>query len=440
MKIKLARLLMVLSGIAVFSCNRATEPAPTPIDEPPVIEDITGIPFKISPVSNSAFFFRIHNSPYLFDSLKLELAGEELAGSSFQDIGGLSEARLDYSFEADQAYNLVLESVVTRDTVFRYRIGEYIHRYHYAFDYQKLTDFTNRTDFDLSPSRQTIFFCDYINNIFVLKKLNLTTDELTVLDDDFDNGNLIRALSDQEIMYGSKRWNDRYLQEDSLALVKFNLDTQAKELLDFGSQDYGRFSSVVNNHIMLTHPFFNGQEASSAVIDLEDGSKTIISGDYIFPRENTYDQIYLNHSIFDFDTKTFVEPLDLQADAEIMYFDEENDLGLAVNFDYGQEQVADTKIQVYRNGNFVFEDDYEQGRSILVPRIIQEEDDKIILFIQYQFDTEFLYDGYYELDLAQQTIRLIQNDGEPFFKYDFQLATDELISVRADGIYRLAKK
>lgn len=432
-------LWIALLAFSILACNRS-EIDPVPIEEPPVIQDIISIRVGVAPVSDTEVQLHVTNdyAPRAFEKVRLEYLGQALDSSFFSLENGLFETLLDFPFEANRGYGLVFFTQEFLDTVYRYRIEDYRHQFISNFHYEKLIDIQTLTDFDLSPSRNSLFFSDYVNNIFVLKKVDLRNDELTTIDENFENGNLIRAISDEEILYHSNKWEGRSLQNDTMALIRFKTTNGERSLIGFGWDRFRGYSRIFDGQMFIPNKQFSANTYS--LFNLNTGEKTPLEGNQSFPWTGYFNHIYLGNQIFDFENRQFYNPQGIPEESVLQYYDEERELSLSLIFNtYDNQGGFESKIQIFKRNELLFEDEYQRGRFAYFPRLAKFENDKVLLYQDFEFSPQIRYRGYYEIDLTTRSIHLIQHDGSFFNKYDFQLG-DRLLSVRNDGIYSLESR
>ncbi len=419
----------------LLNCNQRESP-PTPLEELPAIEVLNSLDVKLAPLSDTELKLSAFFSDKDFRKLRIEWQGQALDSTSFTKEIVSYEAILNFPFKENTFYDLVLETRPERDTVYQYRIEDYQHQFLSAFRYEALVDIQILTDFDISPSGKTIYFCDFVNNIFILKKLDITSGQVTILDENFENGNLIRAISDEEILYGATKLEGRSLQGDSMALIRLNPVTGEKVLIEDATYRWQSYSRIINGYMLVPNPRFSPNIYS--LLHLDSGTKTILEGNMAYPLDAYFNQFYLGNQIFDFEQKMFFAPLSLLDNNSLMYYDEDGPYSLAFAFIHNQFQGPTSKIQIYKEGDLFYEDNFQDGRIITYPKQPDLSGDKVLLYQSFDPNQEIFYDGYYELDLSNKTLRLIQHDDDVFVKYDFQL-DGQIISVRANGIYSLRR-
>jgi hypothetical protein len=190
---------------------------------------------------------------------------------------------------------------------------------------------------------------------------------------------------------------------------------------------------------LVTNPIFTSQSVS--LINLSDGSKKVVNTDFGFIGEYCFDHIYGNDGIFDFDRSSFINPLTfLNENSRICYYDEKTKYYIVT--EYFKESIREpyfSRMYVYKDGQIVFQQPFEKGRSFSFPRIMNISDNKIIFAQYHEYDSTVKYDGYYQLDLNTKKISLLQNEDTYFLSYDFFIADGDnsFISVRPYEIYHI---
>jgi hypothetical protein len=439
--------LSILVVLAVFAgCSKPDSPAPQPQPRPVIIKYVsTALYFMLTPQSPSQFKISIQSDSSrslvkLYLKKDTSIVGTFLLGS---DGNGSYSAVVSYDLIAGQSYKMVVESGNVNDTALRYTLPVYTHIYLNPFQYEKLLGLTQGLGskaFDISPSRNMIFITDDVNNTLITKRLSLADAKVDTLGD-IVNGLMIRAISDSEILTLSGIYNNRALQEDSAALMKFNINTKQFSFVDFVSQTYGRFSRVIKNHILVTEPYYSG--GNSALIDLTNNSKVIFpfsSFDFRYIDENSFDHLYYQNYVIDPATGTLQSNLNLTDSSGIEYIDSSSQFTIVSKYRLKQSMTPDhysSRLSVYQKTNLVYQGDYANNRLFQIGRQLQIDNRRLLIYQSFGYDTTFRINGYYMLDLNTNKLNLVQCDSNSYVLLDFQLDPHSMISVRADGVYRI---
>jgi len=443
-------LILILSILSVlfYSCDTEEIQSDNSLEIKDTIKtSISDLKFKLFPTATDQFTFSVLNPNSKTYTLFLKKNNKEVANyllATENKNSGISSAEVKYNFSANDIYRISIQATwETKDTVFQeeFSINEYTHKYSNQFIYEKLASINQRLDFDISPSRNVIFYMDYINNKFVLKRLSLTDKKLEVLNENFFSL-LIRSTGDNQLITSSRNYNNRYLKADSCALLSYDVNTHETSFLDWGSADYGRFSRVVNNSIMVSNPVSTN---SISLINLSDHSKRKYQADIRYLGEYSFNQIFLGGEILNFSNFSFEDRLPfLNSNTSIAYFDDHSQYYITV--EYFQESTLQSpfysRIIVYKDNKIIYEQPFEKGRSFGFPSSINLEDNKLIFYQNYVYDSTVRLDGYYLLDITTKEITLLQNDSNNYVKYDFFSDSNKgsFISVRPYEIYKITMK
>jgi len=441
---KLIGILSILS-ILIYSCK--TEVIQT--DKSLAIKDtlkttIGDLKFKLAPTATDQFTFSVLNPNSKIYTLFLKKDNKEVANYSLvteNNSGNISSTIVKYNFLPNSVYQILIRATKENtDTVFQedFTIREYTHQYFNKFNYEKLATINQRLDFDISPSRNVLFYIDYINNKPVLKRLSLTDKKLEVLDENFFSL-LIRSKGDNQLITSTRKYNNRYLKEDSCALLSYDVNTHETSFLDWGSADYGRFSRVVNNSIMVSNPVSTN---SISLINLSDNSKKKYTADIRYLSEYSFNQIYLEGKMLNFSNFNFEDRLPfLNSNSSIAYFDDNSQYYITVEyFQESQSLPYYSRMIIYKDNKIVYEQPFEKGRSFSFPSIIDLKDNKLIFYQSYDYDSTIRFEGYYLLDITTREITFLQNDNNNFVKFDFFSDKGSFISVRPYEIYKITTK
>lgn len=411
-----------------------------------VQKSINNLRFKLTATSDNEFTFVIPTDEQVSYELFLKKNNKALADNKFvrdTNISSLLTTTVNYNFLPNNSYQILIRATKTAgDTVYLedFTINSYIHNFVAGLNYEKLTTIKQLLEFDMAPSGNIIFYLDFINNKFVLNKLSLADNSLEQLDGEFFSL-LLRAKNDNELIVSTNKIGNRYLGSDSCALLTYNLFSKESSFLDWGSKDYGRFSRVVNNEIMVSNPVSTN---SVTLINLSNDFRKTYQTDIRYLREYSYDHIYIYNDILDFASLEFINRLPfLNSNSAIGYYDENS--GYFITTEYFTElepRVTYSRMIIYKDNKIVSELPFEKNRNFSLPRKINLTDNKLIFFQSYEYDSEVRTDGYYLLDISTNKVTLLQNESDNYVKYDFFSGTDKntFISVRPYKILRVSLK
>ena len=440
---------IILLAIFFVACEKEdVRTGYSPIEKDTIRTVISDLKFKLFPESADEFKFQIDGDLNTRYEMVLKRNGEELLKSEFvrdEHSTALYSTDVTYDFSPDKIYSLLIQSMSQDDsTVFEeeFTINNYQHIYLDNFVYEKLVDINQRLEFDISPSRKTLFFEDYVNNKPILKRLRLEDNKLEVLNEDFPS-TMVRSKDDDHLIIKTHWYEGRFLGGDSCAISEYDLATGESLFLDFGYSDYGRFSRVQNNSIFISKPGISEQVTR---IDLSDHSTQSYPVSIWVLRENSFDNVYWRNKRFNFSTDAFEDPLPfLNENSDIVYSDEKSGRSIVVESFYEQEQnVYYSRFIVYEGNEIVFEQQFEKGKNLSFPKIMNLDDNKLVFYQSYAYDSRVRLDGYYMLDLKTKGISMLQTDSDnygysrnDFFIYDDQ---NSFVSVQPHEIVKIKMK
>jgi len=437
-------LILALLSVLIYSCKKENvQVVNGPVKKDTLKTSVSDLKFKIYPTANDQFTFSVLNKNGKSYKLYLKKDTTELASyllATENDNDFISSAVVKYNFSPNVVYKISIQATSQNtDTVFQeeFTIKDYTHQYFNKFNYEKLAAINQTLDFDISPSRNTIFYLDYISNKFVLKRLSLTAKKLDVLDENFFSL-LIRAKSDNQLITRTSKYNNRYLKRDSCAVISYDINTHETSFIDWGSSDYGRYSRVVNNSIMVSNPVFTN---TVSLVNLADNSKKTYPADIRFLSEYNFNQIAMGGEILNFNNLNFENKLPfISSNSSIAYFDDNSQY--YITQEYFRESESSSyfsRMIIYKDNKIVYEQPFEKGRWFNFPRVINLKDNKFIFQQGYEYDSIVRFDGYYLLDISTKKITFLQNDNNKYVKYDFFNGTDKnaFISVRPYEIYKI---
>jgi hypothetical protein len=436
--------ILILLLVFLAACSRKDTPVPAP--RPVYIKDSdSSLKFKIIPLAPNQLKISFQYAPggqltQLFLKKDTSTVG---TWDLSKDAGGNFFTTLIYNFEAGQKYNLVVQSGTVNDTAYRYTTPNYTHIYTNPFTYQKLLPLSQSLGpgaFDISPSRNVIFISDDIQNNVVTKRLSLK--DLSVDTIKFGtnvNPLMIRAVSDDEVIVKAGGFFKPSPGSDSTGLIRYNVKTGQSTFIDFVSSNYGRFSRVINNHILITHPFFT--PANATLVNLADNSKVDYPTGTVNPiliAENYFDHIYCNNNVIDPATGGLSMKFPLPDSSGIEYIDNATQYTFVSKYVLNNTSAYyQSQLLVYSQNTLLYQGDYSNGRLIQIGRQLSINNNRVLFYLSYGYDTTFRIDGYYLLDLNTKQVSLVQCDSNPYVIDDFQLDGHTIVSVRSDGIYKI---
>ena len=438
-------LILAILSVVFYSCETDEIQSDHTLEIKDTIKTaISDLKFKIDPTTTDQFKFSILNPKNKTVKLYLKKGNTDVANlllTTENNLPDILSAEVKYNFSPNDVYQILIrETRETMDTVFQeeFTLNGYTHKYSNQFNYEKLASINQRLDFDISPSGNVIFYLDYINNKPVLKRLSLVDKKLDVIDEDFFSL-LIRSRSDNQLITSSKKYNNRFLKVDSCALLNYNVNTRETSFIDWGSGDYGRFSRVVNNSIMVSNPVSTN---SISLVNFSDNSKKVYPADIRYLSEYSFNQIYLGREILNFSNFSFEDRLPfLNSNTSIAYFDDNSQYFITIEYLRESQSLTSTytRMIIYKDNKIVYEQPFEKGRYFMFPSTINLTDNKLIFYQYYDYDSTVRLDGYYLLDLKTKETTLLQNDSNSFVKFDFfrDGNKDSFISVRPYEIYKI---
>lgn len=437
-------LILTLLSILIYSCTKENIQTDNSLVKKDTIKtSVNDLKFKIYPTANDQFTFSILNQASKTYKLYLKKDTTVLANyllAAEEKNNTISSTVVKYNFSPNVVYQISIQATSENaDTVFqeKFIIPPYTHQYFNKFSYEKLAAINQRLDFDISPSKNAIFYLDYINNKSVLKRLSLTDKKLDVLDENFFSS-LIRAKSDNQLIVRTGKYNNRFLLGDSCAVISYDVFTHESSFIDWGSADYGRYSRVVNNSIMVSNPVYTN---SVSLVNLADNSKKTYPADIRYLSEYNFNQIALGGEILNFSNFNFEDKLPfLNSNSGMAYFDENSQYFITVeNFRETQSSSYFTRMIIYKDNKIVYEQPFEKGRWFNFPGMINLKDNKLIFQQCYDYDSTIRFDGYYVLDISTKKTTFLQNDNNNYAKYDFFIDSNKnsFISVRPYEIYKI---
>ncbi|WP_158799813.1 hypothetical protein [Pedobacter sp. L105] len=440
----------LLALILLFaSCTKDSDFDPVKASEG-TVKDAGLIAFKMIPLSanqvNVAFANTNPDQPLAKVILRED--STVLATTIVDTSPGMFTATFTYAFQAGKKYNFLVQSAASSKTIKQYRIPEYIHQYVSEYAYQKILPLTQGlgiNSFDLSPSRNYLFITDYINNISQIKRVNLQTLAAENVSNSL-SGLLIRAVSDDDILvYGDKTTQNLPATpdpgDDAEILARYSMLNQRSVFVDYVSSGYGRTSRIVDNHVLVTNPIYTRKTASLInLIDLSKVEYPLSNFDFRFISFYSFNDILYDNMIVNPANGQFSTPVTLDDNSGLVNID--HSTGYIFTATTVENAAHDflNGYSVYKGNTLVYRSDTVALRSIDFPIIYNIKNDVVTFHQGFGYDTKVNIDGYYILDLKTKELKLVQADSSPYVIEDYQMKDGSVISIRADGVYKLTLK
>jgi hypothetical protein len=439
---------LIVIALLISACSKKNDVQTWPPAIKAVIKDAGTIPFKIAPLANDQVKVSLRDDQQQVLSqimLKQDTTTLQTLKLNKDNLGAFT-ATFNYAFKPGVKYNFKVQALPVSDTIRQYTINNYSHRYVQTFAYKKLLELKQSLGpdaFDLSPSRNFLFITDDVNNVLYTKRLSLKTFAAEDINNKLPT-TFIRAVSDDELLvYGDKNTTNvpAFTSDpgsDRVVLAKYNVNTKQSTFVDFVSRDYGRISRIVNNHVLVTNPIFEDKTAS--LINLADLSKVKYSLNYFdFTRihEYSFGHILYANKLVSTTNGSMSVPVNLDDNSGIIDIDDNSGYALVSSVKENTGKDLETAFSVYKDNTLVYQSDYQYGRSASFPIIANIKNDELTFYQHFTYNTTLMIDGYYTLNLKTKEIKLVQADSTPFLVTDYQLKDGTIISVKADGVYKL---
>lgn len=406
-------IILVSCFFILFSCKKESSlndnQLVNKVTQTKVINDLK---FKLLPTGSNQFTFSVYNPNNKDYVLLIKKDTIELASFPFKD----SEASVKFDFLKNQPYDLIIRSSQENtDTIFQedFIIPGYIHNYSNKFNYEKLVSFNVRVDFDMSPSRNMIYYIDEHGQypVFLLKRLSIADKKIDVIDANFFSTK-VRCKNDSQLIVPDKDYNNRFLGTDSCALLNYDVNTHKTSFIDWCSSNpngWGGYSRVLQNSILVPNPEISN---TVSLINLSDNSKITYTGDTKSIGEG-YNRIGWNGKVLNFSTNSFEKQLPfLNEKTHVEYFDEKSGYYVAVEYSRDAENETYSRMIIYKDLKIVYEQPFEKGRVFDFPNDNNLEDNKLIFSQTYNYDSVVRFSGYYVLDITTKEITFLQSDND----------------------------
>ncbi|WP_188930917.1 hypothetical protein [Puia dinghuensis] len=436
--------LLLLAALSFTACSKHdTTPATPPA--PPLIYKYTAAipPFFSTPLATNQLQLTFPTS-YHIAQVFLKKDTTVLGQFPVTRQSGNDNANITYPFEPGQQYSFIVESAPADGIVIRYALRNYTHTYITSFTFQQLLSLTQSlglNEFDISPSRKTLFITDDEHNWLITKRLSLTDGSI-----DSSSGvpyGVLRAISDSELLVSGSSYNGRFPGGDTAILARYNLYTKKTSFVAFVSANYSRISRIIDNHLLITQPLYPGNSQLISLVDTSTTTYPYSSVNFVLIGTNNFDHLYYRNQIVDPITGTFHNLIPATDSAGIEVTD--NATGYTITSWYSPifpDSVPPvgyykSHLGVYAHGNSIYQSNNLTNCSFNIPRQTSITNNRLVFYESFGWDTTFHISGYYQLDLNTKTTTLLHCYSTPYGTEDFQLDPHTIISVHADGVYRV---
>jgi hypothetical protein len=438
----------VVALLLVSACSKKSEVKP--VDTQKItIKDAGDIQFKTIPLANDQLKLTFLKYPdMVLAKVIMKQDTTTLASQPVTyNIDGSVSATFNYAFQTGKTYNFKVQTTSVSNSVNQYSITGYIHNYVSRYSYQKvlgLHQSLGPNGFDISPSRNYMFVQDDINNVVQTKRISLQN--LSVEDVKHNTfTDPIRAVSDNELLVFGDNATENVPQTpdpgtDAIVLAKYSMTTGKSVFVDYVSSGYGRVSRIVNNHVLVTNPIFTAKTAS--LINLADLSKVKYSLgnlDFRYINELSFGHILYYNMLVNTGTGALSPVLDLDGNSALMDVDDSSGYSFVQSINNTASSIT-TAFSVYKGNTPVYQSGYAFGREVFFPVIYNIQNDVLIYYKYFEYDTKVNIDGYYTLNIKTGESKLIQADSNPYVRSDYQLKNGAIFSVMADGVYKLTPR
>lgn len=347
-------------------------------------------------------------------------------------------ANIAYAFPTNEVDLLLELKKDFNDTIYQVPILDYRHQFVTDLQSEKLIEFDNYLyEYEISPDGSTFFYSIHPSDGFSNAKLyryNLLTNENTLLDDNF-KGSTIRALSSTEFYYVTKYDGERYFSLDSAMLMRKNLETDEDKEVAVVSFDYGRFSRIINDRMLVVRPFL--AEPNCYHINTTNDGLREVTYNYPMMLESRRDHIWLGN--FKVLENTGIQSFEVAQDNNysIIAYDESKNLIQGILYDYtlSDDPPYFNKILVYENENLLFQEKAWQRKFVSLVTGDNHGDKPMIVYQQLFNESNGAQDGFYLFSENETNGRLLFSEPDDH-NMNFWVDDQTFITVRLEGLYK----
>lgn len=222
---------------------------------------IQALPFEVQALSSQKLKMIIPTANsignYQKGNIYLMRNGDTLATGALSYDPKSIEVKTTLNYEFDNhPYELKVDlQKVNGDTIYTYQISSYTYKYRHKIQTEPLISFRNfMGSYDLSPDERYLFWSEYSptanHSSFTLYRYDRQTGKKELLNEDFNGWQLVRALSDSELVTYVQKFNGQTLPDNDAALVTYNIENHSEKLITHVNSNYARFSRIIGDHMI----------------------------------------------------------------------------------------------------------------------------------------------------------------------------------------------
>ena len=410
--------LFLVLLITIVSCNDPASPVEPEKPQPQALID--DIPFHISAISSDEFKISISNEDRYYVDGEVILFNDQdsLATTDLELEDDELQANLNASFD-ENPYRLKVNLHRSGiDTNYYYTIENYNHQFknkvksESLFRYDADSYQRELRSYDISPDDQYIFWSEVRQEDgefeFRLNRYSRQAASNTVIDENFGCYNLVRVYSNSQLITCAQSLQGYTFEQDSSALIRYDVNDQSREFIDYISSNYGRFSRIINDRIIAVRPYLS--EPNTYVINLQDESHVGLNIDYRYLDEQDRDVFLVGNYRYD-TAREELEPLNTRLDRYdyINDYDTESQIMTSVRSTNVEDpKNVKVRLQVYRGDQLIYKGATFESKSIYWS-FYHAEDNSVYFYQDYGYDTEPHTNGIYRLDINAGEVSLIDN-------------------------------
>lgn len=437
--------LVLICTIVLMNCSdkQNTEITDPTIDRP--TRELLKLNYYTVPESQNKFSIILDNSG--FTSGKVIVVTQNDSVSYFFNyklyLGNYRFYASVNSNYLNQNVDLILElQKANNDTLYKFQINDYNHLYKSEFEITKLGEYTNGCyvyDKSISPDLSKIFYLEISGDLTksILKCIDLNSYQIITVDDNFRpqtsfyNIAEISAVSSNELIVKTILYNYQ-AGSDSSDICRYNINNKQFIRIAHTSLNYSEMSSVVNNTILFGKPT-GGENSTGIEYNFSTNQVTDITG-YYYHFDNRLDNIWQGNSYYDEVSHQFIE-LPFNSENTYAYFYNRNN-GYTITIYHPQVFSFPfySQLRIYQNSQLLYEDNINKKKQIFFIDGRKNSESKLIVFISFSENQDIQNNGFYEVDLHQNSIKLIHSLNKPVEA--FWINSKEFITFEEGGIFK----
>jgi hypothetical protein len=424
----------------ILGCSEDNISSISPSYENPV-KQISNLDYYFLSESNTKFTVVLENNNFINGDVLIDAETDSIIGTFNRiTIDGYIKTAASITYpDLFKPIGLIFNlRMADNDTVFQFIAPNYQHEFVSGFEISKITDYSPNSiiiDKSVSPDRSTIFYIEYFSypSKYVLKKMDVNSNVVAIVDENFKpktslfGVSEISAVSANELIVKTVL-NNYQAGSDTADVCRYDTNNKQFVRISYMSQNYSTMSSVVHNYVLFGKPT-GGIQAAYVTYDVVTNTQAETPS-YFYAFNKRTDNIWYGNSYFDEPSRLFIELPYNSSENYVYFYNRETKFTITNYFQYPFYNT----LQIFRNHQLLFQDNFNVKKDIFFIDGLSEFEDKIYVYLRFSDFVNKSKDGYYEVNIPKNTMRLVQSTRQLGSSY--WTSPSEFVVFQYDGIYK----